>query len=114
MPKGPRYGRKKTERVEGIALKVWHGLGLSRGQMQGLPSVVCGCFGGSNTRTLNRKFPIVQSLLQSRLPLSGISVLWWLKNPYFASAICNGSKSHTFRVCPEWYVDALVAQKPGL
>ena len=34
VPKGPRYGREKTHKVEGIALKVRHGLGLSRGQMR--------------------------------------------------------------------------------
>ena len=104
-----------------------------------------GCFGGSETRTLNRKFPMVQSLLQlevspigiwvlwwrknpyfeSHIPNgsmshavrgvpSGVWVLWWLRNPYFESQIPNGSKSHTAKGVPQWYLGALVAQKPVL
>ena len=76
--------------------------------------MVCGCFGGSETLTLNRKFPIAQSHLQSGLSISGIRVLWWLKNPDFESPILNGSKSHSFRACPHWYLGALVAQNPIL
>ena len=45
VPKGPRYGGKKTQKVKGIALKVQHGLALSRGQMRVLhwlcPSLHC-------------------------------------------------------------------------
>ena len=109
----------------------------------GCPSVVAGCFGGSKTRTLNCKSPMVQSLILSGLALTGMWVLWWLRNPYFPSSnsqwfkvtyfqglpsvvsgwlknpdfespILNGSKSHSFRACLQWYVGALVAQKPVL
>ena len=109
----------------------------------GCPSVVSGCFGGLKTRTLNCKFPMVQSLILSGLALTGMWVLWWPRNPYFPSSnsqwfkvtyfqglpsvvsgwlknpdfespILNGSKSHSFRACLQWYVGALVAQKPVL
>ena len=45
VPKGPRYGREKTQKVNRIALKVRRGLGLSRGQLHVLhrlcPSLHC-------------------------------------------------------------------------
>ena len=82
--------------------------------MQGCPSVVSGCSGGSKPRTLNRKFLMAQSLLELGLAFSGIWVLWWLRNPYLESQIPNGSKSPTIRVVPQWYLGALVAHKPVL
>ena len=66
--------------------------------------MVSGYFGGTQTRTLKRKFPMVQSLLQLGLSLSGIWVLWWHTNPYFESQIPNGSKSPTNRAVPHWYL----------
>ena len=74
-----------------------------------VPPVVSRCFGGSETRTLNRKFPILQSLIRSRMSPSGILVLWWLRNPYFESEMPNGSKSHKVRDDPQWFLGALVA-----
>ena len=84
--------------VLGIANSQW----FKAAYIQGCPSVVSRCFGGSKTRTLNCKFPILQSLLQSGLSLSGMWVLWWVKTPYFTSAIPNGSNSHTFGACLQW------------
>ena len=81
---------------------------------QGCPPVASGCSGGLETRTLNRKFPMVQSLIQSRVSASGIRVLWWLRNPLFELEIPNGSKSHTVRNVPQWYLGVLVAQIPVL
>ena len=76
--------------------------------------MISGCYGGLPTRTLNRKFPMFQSLIQSAMSPSGIWVLWWLRNPYFESQSPNVSKSHTIRDVPQWYLGALVAQKPVL
>ena len=39
-------------------------------------------------------------------------VFWWFGNPYFDTRIANGSKCHTVRAVPHWYVGVLVAQKP--
>ena len=82
--------------------------------IQGCLPVVSRCCGGSQTRTLSRKFPMAQILIQSGMSPSGIWVLWWLTNPYFESQITNGSKSHTVRDVPQWYLGAVVAQKPVL
>ena len=57
---------------------------------------------------------MVQSLIHSRLSLSGILLLWCLKNPYFESQIPNRSKCPTITAVPQWYLGALVAQKPVL
>ena len=65
-------------------------------------------------RTWNRKFPMVLRVIHSGLSLSGMWVPWWPKNPYFESQIPNGSTSHSLRAFPQWYVGALVAQKPLL
>ena len=64
---------------------------------QGCPPVEFACCGGSKTRTLYRKFPMVQSLLESGMSPSRIWVLWWLNDPYFESQIPNCSRSHTVR-----------------
>ena len=76
--------------------------------------MVSGCYGGSETRTLNREFPMVPSLIQSRMSPSGIWVPWWLRNPFFESPIPNGSKSHTIRDVPQWSLGAVVAPKAVL
>ena len=76
--------------------------------------MLSGCRGGSETRTLNRKLPMVQSLIQWGMFPSGIYVLWWLQNPYFESQIPNGSNSHTIMNVPKWYLATMVAQKPVL
>ena len=81
---------------------------------QGCPPVVPSCSGGSKTRTLNRKFPMFQNLIQSRVSPIGIRVLRWLKNPYFQSQIPNGSKPHRVRGVPRWYLGAVVSRKPVL
>ena len=57
---------------------------------------------------------MVQSLIQSGMASTGIWVLWWLRNPYFESQIPNGSKFHVVRDVPQWYLGAVVAQKPVL
>ena len=76
---------------------------------QGSPPVVSSCCGGKGTRTLHRKFAMVQSLIQSECPQSYsvamvakkvVSGCWWLKNPYSESRIRNGSRSHTVRDVP--------------
>ena len=59
--------------------------------------MVSECSGRLETRTLNRKFPMLQSLIQSRVSSSGIWVLWWLRNHFFESRIPNGSESHTVK-----------------
>ena len=83
----------------------------SKCHCQGCPALVFGCPGGSQSPTLNRRFPMVQSLIQSGMCRSGMWVLWWLTTPYFESQIPNGSKSHTVDDVPQWYLGALVAQK---
>ena len=76
--------------------------------------MVFGCSGGSKTRTLNRKFPMVQSLMQLGMSRSGMWALWWLRKPYFELQIPNGSKSHIVKDVPQWYLRALVDLKPVL
>ena len=82
--------------------------------------MVSGCYRGSETGTLNSKLPMLQSVIQSWVSPSGIWVLWWLRNryvltnPYFEPQIPNGSKSHTFMGVTQWYLSAVVAQKPVL
>ena len=49
--------------------------------------MVSGGSSSSENRTLNRKFPILQSLIQSGMSPKGIWVLWWLKHLYFESQI---------------------------
>ena len=73
--------------------------------------MVSTCYDGYETRTLNRKFPMVQSLIQLGMSPTGIWVPWWVRNPYFESQIPNGSNSHTIGNVPDWYLGALVAQK---
>ena len=77
--------------------------------------MVSGCYGGSETRILNRQFPKVQSLKVSDsqgCPPVVFWVLWWLKNLYIESQIADGSKSHTITDVPKWYISAVVAHKP--
>ena len=75
--------------------------------------MVSGCRGGSETRTLKRKLPMIQILIQSGMSPSGIWLLWWLTIPYFELPIPNGSKSHTVRDVPQGYLGAMVAQNPN-
>ena len=63
--------------VLGIATTPW----FKVSDTQGCPLVVCWWFGGGETRTLNRIFPMVQNLLQSGMSPSGIWVLSWRTNP---------------------------------
>ena len=76
--------------------------------------MVCGCFGGSKTLTLNRKFPIAQNHLQSGLFISGIRVLWWLKTRTLNRQSSMVESLILLRVVPQWYLGALVAQNPML
>ena len=83
-------------------------------KIAGCPPVVFGCSGGSKTRTLYRKLPMLQSLIQPGMSPSGIWVLRWLKNQYFVSQIPNSSNSHTNRIVPKWYLGATVPHNPVL
>ena len=95
--------------VLGIANSQW----LKVSYSQGCPRVVSRCSGGSQTRPLKFKFPMIQSLIQLGMPPSGIWVFWWLRNPSFESQIPNGSKSQMVRDVPQWYLGVLVAHNPS-
>ena len=62
--------------------------------------MVSRCSGRLETRTLNRQFPMVQSIIQPGVSPNGIWVMWWLGNWFFESQIPNGAKSHTVRSAP--------------
>ena len=62
--------------------------------------MVSRCYGASQSRTLNREIPMLQSLIESGMFPSGIYVLRWLENAYFESQIPDGSKSHTVKHVP--------------
>ena len=54
VPKGARYGRKKAQKVERIALKVLHGPGLSHGQMRVLHRL-CPCLHGNAVQLVRQE-----------------------------------------------------------